>query len=156
MSDESKNPSAEQIFKLSEEVSRIAERLARLSTESLAHPDPPASDAGRPKVPVAVVQSALKARRFRTNYFSESLFADPAWDMMLELLLAELTQRRITVSALCAKAAVPASTAIRWVNNLVHQNLFVRRDDPLDARRVFVELAPDTSLRLRRYFCEID
>ena len=74
---------------------------------------------------------------------------------MLELLLAELTQRRITVSGLCARAAVPASTAVRWLNNLVHQGLFVRRDDPLDARRVFVELAPDTSLRLRQYFGDI-
>jgi hypothetical protein len=31
----------------------------------------------------------------------------------------------------------------------------VRRADPHDGRRVFVELAPDTSRALRRYFAEV-
>lgn len=33
--------------------------------------------------------------------------------------------------------------------------LFVRRADPHDGRRVFVELAPGTSQALRRYFAEM-
>jgi DNA-binding MarR family transcriptional regulator len=38
---------------------------------------------------------------------------------------------------------------------MVQQGIFVRRADPHDGRRVFVELAPDTSAALRRYFAEI-
>jgi hypothetical protein len=37
---------------------------------------------------------------------------------------------------------------------MVDQGLFVRRSDPLDGRRVFVELAPDVSTGLKRYFVE--
>jgi DNA-binding MarR family transcriptional regulator len=38
---------------------------------------------------------------------------------------------------------------------MVSQGLFIRRADPHDGRRVFVELAPDTSHALRRYFAEV-
>jgi len=34
------------------------------------------------------------------------------------------------------------------------QGLFIRRADPHDGRRVFVELAPQTSQTVRRYFAE--
>jgi DNA-binding MarR family transcriptional regulator len=38
---------------------------------------------------------------------------------------------------------------------MTSQGLLVRRPDPLDGRRVFVELAPDASLALRRYFAAL-
>jgi len=92
----------------------------------------------------------------RGRYFDETLFADPAWDMMLDLLQAEIRQHRVPVSSLCIAAAVPATTALRWLKTLVSQGLFLRRADPHDGRRVFVELAPDTSVSLRRYFAEVE
>ena len=39
---------------------------------------------------------------------------------------------------------------------MVQEKLFVRRADPHDGRRVFVELSRDTSLALRRYFAEVE
>jgi len=44
---------------------------------------------------------------------------------------------------------------LRWLKTMVSQGLFVRRADPHDGRRVFVELAPDASRALRRYFAEV-
>jgi DNA-binding MarR family transcriptional regulator len=38
---------------------------------------------------------------------------------------------------------------------LVQQGLVIREADPLDGRRVFVELAPDASVALRSYFAEL-
>jgi DNA-binding MarR family transcriptional regulator len=38
---------------------------------------------------------------------------------------------------------------------MVSQGLFIRRADPHDGRRVFVELAPEASSALRRYFAEL-
>jgi len=58
-------------------------------------------------------------------------------------------------TALCIAAAVPATTALRWLKTLVSEGLFIRRADPHDGRRVFVELAPAASRALRRYFAEI-
>jgi len=97
----------------------------------------------------------IRARRLRSHYFREELFADPAWDMLLDLLQAEIAQLRVPVSSLCIAAAVPATTALRWLKTMVSQGLFVRRSDPHDGRRVFVELAPEASRAMRRYFAEI-
>ncbi len=75
--------------------------------------------------------------------------------MLLDLLQAELPQLRVPVSSLCIAAAVPATTALRWLKTMTLQGLFVRRADPHDGRRVFVELAPEASVALRRYFAEV-
>jgi DNA-binding MarR family transcriptional regulator len=83
------------------------------------------------------------------------MFADPAWDMLLDLLQAEIAQLRVPVSSLCIAAAVPATTALRWLKTMVSQGIFIRRADPHDGRRVFVELAPEASQALRRYFGEV-
>ena len=91
----------------------------------------------------------------RSRYFPEELFADPAWDMLLDLLQAEIAHLRVPVSSLCIAAAVPATTALRWLKTMVSQGIFIRRADPHDGRRVFVELAPETSGALRRYFAEV-
>jgi len=149
--------SADRLRQLSEEVSRIASTLARLSAgpgaaAPVREPEP-ARDL--PPLSADTVRHVIRARRLRARYFSEELFADPAWDMMLDLLQAEIAQLRVPVSSLCIAAAVPATTALRWLKTLVAQGLFIRRADPHDGRRVFVELAPDTSHALRRYFAEV-
>ena len=97
----------------------------------------------------------IRARRLRNRYFPDDLFADPAWDMLLDLLQAEIAQLRVPVSSLCIAAAVPATTALRWLKTMVQQGIFIRRADPHDGRRVFVELSSDASLALRRYFAEL-
>jgi DNA-binding MarR family transcriptional regulator len=148
---------AERLRQLSDEVSRIASTLSRLS----AGPGAPARAVERgpvadvPEVSAETVRAVIRARRLRNRYFSEELFADPAWDMLLDLFQAEIAQLRTPVSSLCIAAAVPATTALRWLKTLVQQGLFLRRADPHDGRRVFVELAPETSHALRRYFAEV-
>jgi hypothetical protein len=148
---------AERLRQLSEEVSRIASTLARLSTGPTAPVitlERPTAE-GVPPLPSDVVRNVIRARRLRARYFPNDLFADPAWDMLLDLLQAEIAQLRVPVSSLCIAAAVPATTALRWLKTMVAQGLFVRRADPHDGRRVFVELAPEASQQLRLYFAEV-
>lgn len=157
LSDIASDRSAARLRQLSDEVGRIAATLARLS----AGPDAarpvmePASKADSPEVSADSVRSVIRARRLRSRFFPEELFADPAWDMLLDLLQAEIAQLRVPVSSLCIAAAVPATTALRWLKTMVQQGLFVRRADPHDGRRVFVELAPDSSRAMRFYFAEV-
>jgi DNA-binding MarR family transcriptional regulator len=157
LSDVAADRNAERLRQLSEEVSRIASTLARLSSgPAPARPIvEPMTSAEVPPLSADVVRNVIRARRLRARFFSEELFADPAWDMLLDLLQAEIAQLRVPVSSLCIAAAVPATTALRWLKNLVTQGIFVRRADPHDGRRVFVELAPETSHSLRRYFAEV-
>lgn len=155
--DVSRDPGAERLRQLSDEVSRIAATLARLSTVP-ATPQPelrkPVED-DVPDVAVEAIRSVIRARRLRTRYFAEDLFADPAWDMLLDLLQAEIAQLRVPVSSLCIAAAVPATTALRWLKSMTEKGIFVRRADPHDGRRVFVELSREASLAMRRYFAEV-
>jgi DNA-binding MarR family transcriptional regulator len=146
----------ESLLHLSEEVSRIAGALAQLSTDPSLASDEGARAKPVPPVSLETVTSVIRARRLRTRYFSDDLFADPAWDILLDLLRAEATQMRVSVSSLCLAAAVPATTALRWLKSMEQLGLILRRADPHDGRRIFVELAPETSLALNRYFAELE
>jgi DNA-binding MarR family transcriptional regulator len=157
ISDVAADRNAEQLRQLSDDVSRIASTLARLSTGPAAPPLTAVKplDAEAPSVSAETIRAIIRARRLRGRYFQEELFADPAWDMLLDLLQAEISHLRVPVSSLCIAAAVPATTALRWLKTMVQQGLFIRRADPLDGRRVFVELAPAASQALRNYFAEV-
>jgi DNA-binding MarR family transcriptional regulator len=157
VADVASDRSSERLRQLSEEVSRIASTLARLSSGPgmPARRPEPAIAGDAPPLSVEVVRNVIRARRLRSRYFAEDLFADPAWDMLLDLLQAEIAQLRVPVSSLCIAAAVPATTALRWLKTLVSQGIFIRRADPHDGRRVFVELSRESSHALRRYFAEV-
>ena len=152
------NRKIEKICRLTDEINQIAVTLARLSTSEtfvVKSPHRYNAESEYPQVPVQLLRSIVRARRLRDNYFPSDLFADPAWDMMIELLLAEIIQHRVPVSSLCASAAVPATTALRWIKIMTDRGLVKRREDPTDRRRVFIELETATSSGLRRYFSEI-
>lgn len=157
LSDIASDQNAARLRQLSDEVSRIAATLARLSAGPPSSPPAaePVHKGDAPVVSVETVRGVIRARRLRARFFPEDLFADPAWDMLLDLLQAEISHLRVPVSSLCIAAAVPATTALRWLKAMVSQGLFVRRADPHDGRRVFVELAPEASRALRRYFAEV-
>ena len=157
LSDVASDRSGERLRQISDEVSRIASTLARLSTGPAdlqrAAPAPQVGEV--PQVAADVVRSVIRARRLRERYFQADLFADPAWDMLLDLLQAEIAQLRVPVSSLCIAAAVPATTALRWLKTMTDQGIFRRRADPHDGRRVFVELSPEASTAMRRYFADV-
>lgn len=157
LSDVASDQNATRLRQLSDEVGRIASTLARLSTGPDSVPRPtelPPVAGDLPEISAEMVRTVIRARRLRSRYFDDEMFADPAWDMLLDLLQAELAQHRVPVSSLCIAAAVPATTALRWLKTMTQQGMFVRRADPHDGRRVFVELAPQASQSLRRYFAD--
>lgn len=94
-----------------------------------------------------------RRRRHRETLFGKgNLFADPAWDMLIDLFIAAEEGRDISVSSLCIAAAVPTTTALRWIAILESNDLIVRTADPVDARRFFLALTSSTSEKLRSYF----
>ena len=145
------------LMRLSEEVTRIAGRLAQLTTNISASPD----DAGAveakdsPALSLETVDWLIRARQRRTAYLSPDLFGEPAWDILLDLLRAEIVQTRVAVSSLCIASGVPMTTGLRWISSMVDRGLLVRVPDPFDGRRVFIELAPEVSQGLRRYFADV-
>ncbi|ALH79326.1 MarR family winged helix-turn-helix transcriptional regulator [Sphingopyxis macrogoltabida] len=98
------------------------------------------------------VRRVLRQRRMREQYFPADLFADPAWDMLLDLYAARLERQPVSVSSLCIAAAVPATTALRWIKTMTDAGLFLREADPHDGRRIFIGLAEGAFDSLARYF----
>jgi hypothetical protein len=91
------------------------------------------------------IRALIRARRMREQFLPADLFADPAWDMILDLMAARLANQRVSVSSLCIAAAVPPTTALRWIRQLTERGVFSRIDDPADGRRVFIELTDDAA-----------
>lgn len=97
------------------------------------------------------IRQILKARRQRDAYFGCDLFADPAWDILLEIYAADVSQQKISVSAACVAAAVPATTALRWLVKLEQAGILVRSADHLDGRRYWVQLSSSATDAMHRY-----
>lgn len=89
----------------------------------------------------AFARSIIRARALRRQFFDQNLFADPAWDILLELYALKCEGVRVSVSKLSIAANVPCTTALRWIDKLEAEWLVVRQEDPLDGRRVWVELS---------------
>lgn len=103
----------------------------------------------------ANLREIIKLRRLRDRFFQPDLFADPAWDILLDLKAAVREGAQVPVSSLCIAAAVPPTTALRWITAMTDSGMLVRRQDPADARRVFIELSADTSARMDNYFVAV-
>ena len=147
---------------LTDEVARIARALADLSdpmspaavSEGIvgyrAQPGAKVST----EIASSTIRDMLRWRRRRDQLFAGDLFADPAWDMMLDLAAARLEGVDVAVSSLCIAAAVPATTALRWIKTLTDVGLFVRVADPNDRRRVFIALSESTAANLLAFLSD--
>jgi hypothetical protein len=132
---------ADRIAALKRDADRVAAALGELVAGSADDAMPRAVDPGR-------IRAHIKARRLRDRFFDPELFADPAWDMLLDLSAARLEGRQVSVSSLCIAAAVPTTTALRWIKALVDRGLFLRESDPADARRAFIGMESGTADRM--------
>lgn len=83
-----------------------------------------------------------RMRRTQARHLAEDLFADPAWDMLLDLFAAECEGTPFSISALCAGAGVPLTTAWRYLAMLEAKMLVGRRPDIRDRRRTILYLTP--------------
>lgn len=132
---------------LGAEAARVADVLARL--DGAGGPD------GMPPIDAAKARAMIRARRTRDRFFRPEIFGEPAWDMLLDLAASAAEGREVAVSSLCIAAAVPTTTALRWIKSLCDAGMFERRDDPLDARRAFITLSAETMAAMARYLAQV-
>ena len=98
------------------------------------------------------ITAILRARRQRAAVFGDDLFADPAWDILLVLYEAALSQRRVATSELGYAIGIPQTTSLRWIDKLEQSRWASRQADPFDARRVHVKLSPRALEAMSGYF----
>lgn len=145
-------PGADDVDEIASQTELLREKLQsalRLVDQQAPTPVVRASDQ---PVTEQEVRALLKLRRNRDRFFDSDMFADPAWDILLELYAASLSQIRTTVGRLCIAAAVPATTALRWITHLEQKGLIVRKPDPTDGRRHFLMLSTAALDSMNAYF----
>jgi DNA-binding MarR family transcriptional regulator len=160
------------LLRLSQQVEAIAHSLDRISRPQGAGsalgefrrdyrgPDAQLSAFGAAPTPAALpdprmVRQIIANRQARARFFDAELFGDPAWDMLLDLTAAHGEGARVSVTSLCIAAGVPATTALRWLSQMVESGLFVRVPDPADRRRAFIALSDRALAAMAGYFASL-
>jgi DNA-binding MarR family transcriptional regulator len=160
------------LLRLSQQVEAIAHSLDRM-TGAVSAPAAAVGDVRReyrgPEVASGIggakAQSALPDprmirqmianRQARTRFFDPELFGDPAWDMLLDLAAAHGERAQVSVTSLCIAAGVPATTALRWLSQMVESGIFIRVPDPADKRRAFIALSDKAIGAMAGYFASL-
>lgn len=97
-----------------------------------------------------------KARRLRDRVFNDpTLFGEPAWDILLDALVSEQSDRPISITSACTAASVPPTTALRWISLLQQKELLTRANDAADKRRSFVRLTAHGTRKMHAYFSRL-
>lgn len=102
-----------------------------------------------------MVRQVIANRQARARFFDPALFGDPAWDMLLDLTAAQSEGAQVSVTSLCIAAGVPATTALRWLTQMVETGIFIRVPDPADKRRAFIALSDRAVAAMAGYFASL-
>jgi DNA-binding MarR family transcriptional regulator len=129
---------------------KLAEIEARLDTL----PQPPPSEGLSDDKLAVLATSIYRARRRRLDYFDADLFAEPAWDMLLDLFVNKALGRRISTSSLCLAADAAQATGLRYIAILEAKGLVRRRPAPDDGRVTLVDLTTLGYKQMRRYVAD--
>jgi hypothetical protein len=141
----------------------LAQKLLSIASELELHNEP--QEAGAPELSSLLVTSAQEhassldialrqynARRLREAVFEDrALFGEPAWNVLLDLFIAERQGKRMSVKSACIGAAAPLTTAFRWLRILEAKGYVQREHDGTDARRSYISLTPMGLERMTGY-----
>ena len=147
--------SIETLATIRAEIGRLAESVARLLPEETPEGHRSAHGERTSAESAELLRMLVRQRRARADFFPEDMFADPAWDILLDLAAARHEKKRVSVSSLCIAAAVPTTTGLRWIKALTDAGLLMRESDPEDGRRSFVKLTPQSANLMERYLDSI-
>lgn len=124
--------------------------------------DKPECDGGRifrstrPPLPdPRLVRQIIRQRQLRGRFFDADLFADPAWDILLDLTAARAEHSRVSVTSLCIASGVPPTTALRWISQMTEAELLQRVEDETDRRRAFIVLTDKAADTIAHYFHQV-
>jgi CheY-like chemotaxis protein len=141
-----------------QELAAIVQRRAVPRPYESGPPLAPGTSQGEKVAPSAEVAllGMDRLRRLRRDFPPLGELDDVAWDLVRELVRAERTAQRLSVSALSMAAEqVSSSTAVRRIQDLARAGVLIRTPDPADARRDFVNLAPEMRATLDRYLEQV-
>ncbi|MCW0197633.1 hypothetical protein [Sphingopyxis sp.] len=99
----------------------------------------------------AIAQSEFHNRRRRDSLIRYDLFAEPAWDMLLDLYIEQHRGQPVAVDRLCAAAGAASTTALRWLALLIEKELVIRSSSVEEDGIVRVALSERGIGEMERY-----
>lgn len=103
-----------------------------------------------------LAREIYSTRRRRSAIFGNpELFGEPAWDILLDLYVADVEGKPVSVSSACIGSAAPPTTGLRWLGVLAEQDLILREHDPDDQRRVLVRLTESGLAAMDEFFASM-
>jgi predicted transcriptional regulator len=95
-------------------------------------------------------------RRLRKDYLPNGILGEPGWDMLLDLFMQYAGGAKVSITSLCIAADCPATTALRYIDQLEALGLVKRAPSATDRRITFVELTEKGILSVGQYLERID
>jgi len=93
----------------------------------------------------------LAGRKQRDRYFDPMLFSNPAWDILLNLYVADAEGKLVSVLDSCSVSTVPQGVALRWLGYLKQEEMVIEAPDPARPRQTLLRLSEQTRLTVSSY-----
>jgi DNA-binding MarR family transcriptional regulator len=87
-----------------------------------------------------LAERIYRSRRDRERLFDNNIFADPAWDLLLDLFVRSERREQVSISSACHAASVPEATALRYLKVLTEKNYVERVSHPNDKRSTTLKM----------------
>lgn len=86
-------------------------------------------DVSRNDRAAATADAILRFRRVRSEMLPQELFAEPGWDLLLELFVADANGHRLTARDVSDRDNIPPSVLSRWLIHLTQIGFIVGDGD---------------------------
>jgi DNA-binding response OmpR family regulator len=138
---------------LTGEIRLLGSLLQNQASHAAAPVDVPASMRTNPDA--ALLRKLIRAESTRAMAIGGKALGDPAWNILLDLILASLEDRKVAVSSACIVAGVATTTALRLITRMVDDGVLMRVPDESDGRRHFLAIEPTVERALKSYIADL-
>jgi hypothetical protein len=138
---------------LTDEIRLLGSLLQNQASHAAAPVDVPASMRTNPDA--ALLRKLIRAESTRAMAIGGKALGDPAWNILLDLILASLEDRKVAVSSACIVAGVATTTALRLITRMVDDGVLMRVPDESDGRRHFLAIEPTVERALKSYIADL-
>lgn len=104
---------------------------------------------------VGIARRLLKEADAREVYFPHCVSPDPVWSILLDLYIKAAEGEKVVVTDACIASRAPATTALRWIGEMVDRGMVIRTPDSRDRRRAYLALSDEVFANMSRYLAGI-
>lgn len=135
------------------ELSDLASKIEKLQSSEARHNLP---DHFSDKQSIAFANARIFLRIYgrRDSSFPLGNFADPGWQLLVDLFVHQASGKQINVSSACIGSRAPSTTALRYIAEYIEKGILVRTPCEHDQRVSWLSLSENAQAALIELFCD--